>query len=181
MKRIFVVRHCKAQGQEPEAPLTLEGECQAESLADFFEEMQIDRIISSPYTRALDSVRPLAQRRGLPVEVDERLAERVLSTLPMPDWYERLRETFDDLHLSYEGGESSHAAMQRADDVVRDVLAGDAKNTVLVSHGCLITLLLKQFDEQFGFAEWEALSNPDVFVLSVDSDTAAVKRIWQPR
>jgi len=36
MKRIYLVRHCKAAGQEPEAPLTEEGVTQAERLADFF-------------------------------------------------------------------------------------------------------------------------------------------------
>jgi 2,3-bisphosphoglycerate-dependent phosphoglycerate mutase len=179
-KKIYVVRHCKAEGQEPEAPLTPAGQQQAEALAEFFEETPIDRIISSPYARALGSVGPLSQRRRVPVEQDERLAERVLSTQPIPDWYERLRDSFDDLHLCYEGGESSHTAMKRAVEVVHEVLASDATNTVLVSHGCLITLLLKHFDERFGFAEWESLTNPDVFVLTVEQDKLRVDRLWKP-
>jgi 2,3-bisphosphoglycerate-dependent phosphoglycerate mutase len=70
--------------------------------------------------------------------------------------------------------------MNRAVEVVHEVLASHATNTVLVSHGCLITLLLKHFDKRFGFAEWESLTNPDVFVLTVEQDKLRVDRLWKP-
>jgi len=74
-----------------------------------------------------------------------------------------LRKTYDDLDICYEGGESSNTAMSRAISVVMEVLNGENKNIVLVSHGNLISLLLKHFDDCIGFKEWESLTNPDVF------------------
>ncbi|WP_341538183.1 histidine phosphatase family protein [Paenibacillus xerothermodurans] len=51
--------------------------------------------------------------------------------------------TFEDLDICYEGGESSNTAMSRAIRAVMEVLNGENKNVVLVSHGNLISLLLK--------------------------------------
>lgn len=54
MKTIFLVRHCKAAGQAPEARLTDEGQKQAEQLVYFFKDEDIEAIYSSPFVRALD-------------------------------------------------------------------------------------------------------------------------------
>ena len=108
--------------QEAEAPLTAEGERQAQALADALAAAGIERIVSSPMRRALDSAAPLARRLGLAVEVDARLAERVLSGGVRVDWLDRLRESFDDLDARLQGGESSREAMVRGTAAVDDAL-----------------------------------------------------------
>jgi 2,3-bisphosphoglycerate-dependent phosphoglycerate mutase len=70
MKPLYLVRHCRASGQEPEAALTEEGLAQAERLADFLAPLAPDRILSSPFRRAVQSVEPLAARLDLPIELD---------------------------------------------------------------------------------------------------------------
>jgi 2,3-bisphosphoglycerate-dependent phosphoglycerate mutase len=163
MNTLYVVRHCKAEGQEADAPLTPEGVAQSNSLADSLATANIERIISSPYLRATQSIAPLARRLHLAVELDMRLVERVLCSGSRPDWQERLRASFSDLDLSLEGGESSREAMQRAVAVVTEIQRHSAQTTLLVTHGNLMALLLKHFDDSVGFAEWCALSNPDVY------------------
>jgi len=167
VKTLYIVRHCKAEGQAADAPLTPEGVAQADSLANSLATANIERIVSSPYLRATESIAPLAQRLGLAVELDARLVERALCSDSPPDWQERLRASFSDLDLSFEGGESSRDAMQRAVAVVTDVQRHSARTTVLVTHGNLMTLLLKHFDDSFGFAEWRALLNPDVYRVAL--------------
>ncbi|MCK9906839.1 histidine phosphatase family protein, partial [Frankia sp. Cpl3] len=93
--------------------------------------------MSSPFARAQESVRPLAKERGISVQLDERLAERVLSAEPMPDWLEKLRRTFVELDLCFPGGESSRAAIRRAVSAVEDVLRENVATSVIVTHGAL--------------------------------------------
>lgn len=179
MKHIYLVRHCQATGQEADAPLTALGQEQAKQLAAFFSEYPIDRIIASPFERAVSSIDPFARDRGLSVEQDDRLVERVLSGQPMVDWLDRLRDSFYDLSLQYEGGESSKEAMNRAGALLSEVLSDEARqHVILVSHGCLLTLLMKSVDSRFGFDDWEKLSNPDVFRLTVTDTTRHLERIW---
>lgn len=175
-KIIYVVRHCSAEGQAPHADLTAEGIFQAGELGNFFDEIKVDRIISSPFKRALSSARPIAERKKLRVEVDSRLAERVLSSHDLEGWLVKLEETFSDQDLKYEGGESSGEAMSRVCNVVDEL--GDGSRTVLVTHGNLMALLLKHYDMQFGFEGWQALTNPDVYRVWITDGGADVKRIW---
>ncbi|RAP74328.1 histidine phosphatase family protein [Paenibacillus montanisoli] len=178
MKNLYVVRHCKAEGQAPDAPLTAAGVLQAEKLADFLADKNIDSIIASPFERACRTLAPLAEKLGVDIMLDERLTERVLLADNHPDWRDMLLNTFDDLDLRYEGGESSNAAMNRAIGVVREALNSKHNNIALVSHGNLISLLLKHFDDRIGFREWESMSNPDVFHLSFVKEMPSIHRIW---
>lgn len=173
-KTLYLVRHCKAAGQAPEAPLTKEGEEQAQALVRFFAEREIKHIISSPFIRAVQSVEPLAEHLGMTVEIDERLAERVLSTEDLPDWMERLEESFGNLDLKLSGGESGNEAVARGAAVLET--APDC--SILATHGNMMGLLLKQIDINFGFEEWMTLSNPDVYEVKIDKENKKINRLW---
>lgn len=177
MKNIYMIRHCAAEGQEPEAPLTDKGIQQALDLAAFFEKRKVDRIISSPFKRAIQTIQPLASQRDIVIEINHQLSERVLSTRNMPDWYDKLRETYVNFDLKYEGGESSREAANRVIEVVDEVLKSDAENTIIVTHGGLLSLLLNQYDKNFGFEQWATLSNPDVYLLT-SKNKITFERHW---
>lgn len=178
MRNLYIVRHCSAEGQSADASLTAEGRQQAKRLSSFLKDKDIQFIISSPYVRALTSILPLAEVLHLQVRSDARLSERVLSAEPLDNWLDCLKHTFVDFELSYRGGESSQEAMARAANLVNDVLAEHHGNVALVTHGNLMTLLLRYFDERFGFEEWASLTNPDVYVVRIDESQAIVERIW---
>lgn len=185
MKRIYWVRHCKAEGQPPEAPLTDEGVKQAEDLSGFLCDRGIERIVSSPFVRARDSVVPLAERLGLEIEFDDRLAERNLGDLGV-EWhvdYEKalaqLQRTFDEMDLCFPGGESSNEATDRAIAAIRDLVSADVSKTVVASHGKLTTLVLKYYDGSYDFETWQKLTNPDVYCLDFSRYGTCVFRQWR--
>ncbi|WP_339148888.1 MULTISPECIES: histidine phosphatase family protein [unclassified Sutcliffiella] len=164
-KNIYIVRHCQTEGQPPESQLTEEGFKQALELAQFFSNTPIDRIVSSPFLRAIQSIEPLSKKTNIRMEVDERLAERTLSTEDLPDWLEKLEATYDDLELKYKGGESSREAMDRIVSMVEEAFERDAENIIIVTHGNIMSLLLKNYKNSFGFEDWKNLRNPDVYLL----------------
>jgi 2,3-bisphosphoglycerate-dependent phosphoglycerate mutase len=180
LKRIYLIRHCKASGQEASAELTQEGVTQAGQLADFLEDKFIDWIVCSPYQRAISTIQPLSQRLGLPIHIDHRLSERVLSSEVLPDWMNNLRKSFDDLDMKLPGGESSREAMTRGISVMEDLVQRPEMNLVVVTHGNLMSLILKHYDSSFGYEAWSRLTNPDVYELGVTGDKVMdVKRLWK--
>jgi 2,3-bisphosphoglycerate-dependent phosphoglycerate mutase len=174
---LYLVRHCQATGQEPDAPLTQIGQQQAIALAGWISDVSIRRIISSPFVRAYQSIVPLSEHLGLTIEIDDRLVERVLSPVPLDNWRQRLAETFIDLDLSFGEGESSRTAMMRGISVVDQAMQQTTDPVVIVTHGNLMTLILKHFNERVGYTEWENLQNPDVYCIQISDEGTCTERM----
>ena len=177
-KKIYVIRHCEAEGQPSEASLTNRGHKQAIELAKFFTNIKIDRVITSPLLRAIQSIEPLVENKKMKLEIDSRLSERILSVKDLPDWLEKLKATFINMDLKFEGGESSNEAAYRIVSVVKDILNSENKNTIIVTHGNLMSLLLNDINQDFGFEQWKNLSNPDVFLLHFINNKLSFERVW---
>jgi 2,3-bisphosphoglycerate-dependent phosphoglycerate mutase len=173
---IILIRHCSATGQEPEAQLTLEGTAQANALVDLISEYFPKRIVSSPFTRAIESIRPLAESLSIGIEIEDRLKERELGTVADGDWRSALRHSFDELSLSLPNGESSLAAMERGRSAINDILRESLLPTVVVSHGNLISLIAKSFNAELGYVFWENLKNPDILLVSEDGAIMKIER-----
>jgi 8-oxo-dGTP pyrophosphatase MutT (NUDIX family)/phosphohistidine phosphatase SixA len=78
---VYLVRHAKAGSRSDWTeddrlrPLSKVGLRQANGLVKAFRGLEVRRVISSPYVRCVQTVRPLALDRGLSVETSEALAE----------------------------------------------------------------------------------------------------------
>jgi 8-oxo-(d)GTP phosphatase len=77
----YLIRHAKAgdrrtwSGDDLMRPLSKTGRRQANALVRVLSSRVIERILSSPAIRCIDSVRPLAEQRGLPIEPRDELLE----------------------------------------------------------------------------------------------------------
>ncbi len=179
-REFLLVRHCEATGQRPNAPLTETGYQQAPKLADFLSDYPIDHITTSEYLRARQSIEPFARITDLPVHTDASLSERILSSEPIKNWQDVVRDSFDDHDLRAPGGESTSEVLARAWGALNEILDADHTLPLVVTHGNLMALVLHSLDHTFGFEEWKSLSNPDVYVL-IDNGTGRIefRRIWQ--
>jgi 8-oxo-dGTP diphosphatase len=77
---LYLIRCAKAvrrerwKGDDELRPLTATGRAQAAALADWLGQIPISHILSSPFTRCVETVTPLAERANLEVEKVESLA-----------------------------------------------------------------------------------------------------------
>jgi 8-oxo-dGTP diphosphatase len=78
---VFLVRHAHAgdrddwEGDDRLRPLSKKGWRQARGIAAQLEPLGVRRLISSPYVRCEQTLEPLAERLGLEIGKDDRLAE----------------------------------------------------------------------------------------------------------
>jgi 8-oxo-dGTP diphosphatase len=78
---VYLVRHARAgkrgewEGDDRLRPLDERGMRQAQGLIEQLSGREIERILSSPYVRCVETVEPLAEARGLPLEPEEAFAE----------------------------------------------------------------------------------------------------------
>jgi len=78
---VYLVRHAKAgsrrnwSGDDARRPLSGPGRRQATAIADALADADVTRVVSSPYVRCVQTVGPLAERIGIPVDVSDALIE----------------------------------------------------------------------------------------------------------
>jgi 2,3-bisphosphoglycerate-dependent phosphoglycerate mutase len=166
-------------GPAPDASLTERGLAQAEALADFLAAHPIDRVVSSPYLRARQTIAPFAARARLAVGIDERLRERGVVHDAGGGWREVVRASFGDLDHPAPGWEPARAAQARGLAAIDFDLRVGHGLTALATHGQLMSLVLHSIDPAFGFDGWQALSNPDVYLVErTPSGAHAFRRLW---
>lgn len=113
--------HYDATGLDPgivDAPLTPLGHAQAEAAAEELAREDIRRILCSPYTRALQTAKPVAHRLGLPVLVTPEVRERRAASCDIGTaradlvlaWPSHDFAVLDDVWWSVE--EEAHAAFE---------------------------------------------------------------------
>lgn len=150
--QLLLVRHAlplrsePGQGSDPD--LSEEGIEQAKRLPDALARFRVARLISSPQRRAVQTAQPVADALGLPVEVDERLAEYDRD-LPLYIPIEQVaKENPQELERLMNGklpsGVDEDAFLARIFAAVDDLVASaERQDTVAVfSHGGVINALL---------------------------------------
>jgi len=179
---IYLLRHAESAPDRslPESnwPLSQQGKVQAEALVPVLKKLGIQRIVSSPYLRARCTVEPFAWKAGLEIAIDTDLRERTLAQGIEEDWMTLIRRAWADLSYSAPGGKSGLDCQRRfATCVDRWLVQCPGETLLICSHGNAIGLYLNLLDQAFGFGQWQAMRNPDLFRL-VSQDSLV---IWDRR
>ncbi len=150
--QLLVIRHAlplrsePGQGSDPD--LSPEGVEQANRLPDALKRFPITRLVSSPQRRALQTAQPVADALGMPIDVDDRLAEYDRD-LPHYIPIEQIAAEFPEELARLASGHlpssvDEGAFLARINEAVGDVVsAGNHEDTVAVfSHGGVINGLV---------------------------------------
>jgi broad specificity phosphatase PhoE len=163
-------------------PLSAQGLKDADAVRDSLADRSIDAIYSSPYRRARQTVEPLAAHLALPIVEVWDFRERTLSEGRVPDFQAAARATWEDFLFAHPGGETNAAAQRRGTSALLEIIARHRDSRVVVAtHGTLLTLMLRAFDDAIGVEFWSAISIPDIYLLSLDEANAAhsIQRVWR--
>ena len=140
--KLLLARHGQARAADgsygEDTPLSALGRRQAESLADELASRDgIAALYSSPFPRAVQTARPVAERLGLEAVVDRRLSEFDLPKLPHLSPGRALVERTDLLywqpdHAGTQGGETMRDFALRVASFCDEAVARHAGQTVAV-------------------------------------------------
>ncbi|RAV07841.1 histidine phosphatase family protein [Mycolicibacterium sp. GF69] len=147
--QLLIIRHALPLRSEPgrgsDPDLSEEGVEQAKRLPDALARFPISRLISSPQRRAVQTAEPVADALGLPIDIDDRLAEydRDLSHYtPVEEISEEDMRRLANGELP--SGVDRSAFLARVKAGVEDIVkSADREDTVaLFSHGGVINAVV---------------------------------------
>jgi 2,3-bisphosphoglycerate-dependent phosphoglycerate mutase len=170
MTTIYLVRHAHSTYTPDELGrgLTEKGIQDAERMTAVLAKEDIDLVLSSPYQRAIDTVRGVALKKSLNIELDERFRERHLAGSPVTDFEAAVKAVWDDPDFSHPGGESNNLAKQRGIEGITEVLKKhhDKEAIVIGTHGNLMALIMQFYDPRYNYYFWKSeLKMPDIYGL----------------
>lgn len=155
-KRLFVMRHCESEANRldilaarEDYPLSSRGRQDANGIAErFLQEHSIDRILSSPLSRARQTAEPFAKATGLPIEINHGLVEHelgVFTGLSKREIAERgdyPTEKAGRWRWRPEGGETYEEIYERVVAfLLTDVIGGPGENVLLTSHAVTMRMI----------------------------------------
>ncbi|MDM5155133.1 histidine phosphatase family protein [Bacillus sp. DX1.1] len=184
---IYMVRHAKSPfkfGEEKTRRLSKEGEIDAKKVTELLIDKDIDVIVSSSYTRAVQTVQALAMHKGLTIKEYDELKEGPIKGLDYKlsedEILEAIKLSFEDKNYCLSGGESTLQAQNRSIPIIKNLLKDyEGKNIVIGTHGNIMTIIMNYFDDRYGYDFWKSTSKPDIYKLEFKNESLIkVKRLW---
>jgi 2,3-bisphosphoglycerate-dependent phosphoglycerate mutase len=171
---IYFIRHAQSRPsvrlQHHEWPLSNLGRAQAVKLVPLIANLQIQRVISSPFIRCLDTVAPFVSESKLPLDIHDDLRERHVVDTVVGDFSEIWKKSWADFHFSMPGCESSFQAQTRFVNAVAELVDRHHGSVLGIStHGNVLGLFLNFIDARFHQQEADKIRNPDVLKIVVRS------------
>lgn len=150
MKTVFLIRHGDKERKPGDPVLTELGKKQAFESGVFLEQFEIDKIISSPLTRTIQTTEEIDKTLKLNYSIDKRLFERMIwpsynveKADLMKDWIKATHNR----HFKSKFGDSSYETGERVATVIEEL--PENSTTLLVSHGGAICDYLRNtFEDQ---------------------------------
>ncbi len=195
MVKILVVRHGFSQSNldgtftgHLDAPLTDLGLKQGKLVSEYiYKNYKIDAIYSSDLTRAVSTIKPLADKLNMPIKTSKNLREiyggvwegKTIAKIKelYGDDYSKWHSYAEDMRAT--GGESMAEVMQRAKNALYEIAKeNDGKTVVVATHGGLIKGLQ---GELMGISikalkDVEFLCNASIMEIEFDGEFKIVNR-----
>lgn len=181
---LYFIRHAQSvyvEGKERTRGLSEQGINDAYKIRDLLRAEDIDIFVSSPYERAIGTIRLLASEQGRKIHREEDLRERKMGDFTPATFLEAKCHLFEDFNKSFPNGESSKVAQRRAIAVIKSYMAkNQGKKIGIGTHGDIMTLMLNDYDKQYGYSFWKSTTMPDIYkVRLAGNEIIEVMRMWE--
>ena len=161
MTTIYFVRHAEPNYDNHDdmtRELSEKGLKDRALVTAFLQDKQIDAVLSSPFKRAVDTVREFAELHGLEIEIIEDFRERRIDNCWIEDFKGFCKKQWEDFSYKLSDGESLHEVQARNIAALKAVLKRyEGKKLVVGSHGTALSTIINYYDHSFGHAQFEEI------------------------
>jgi len=183
MTTVYFVRHAEpnyANHDDMSRELSDKGLKDRRLVTDFFADKHIDAVLSSPYKRAIDTVRDFADSKGLDIIILDGFRERKVDSVWIEDFDTFSRNQWDDFSYKLSDGECLKEVQQRNILELSSVLEQyKDKNIVIGSHGTALSTIINYYDKTFGYSDFKEIRYLMPWIVEFefeDNECVAIKK-----
>lgn len=170
--QVYFVRHAEPNYRnhvDTERELTPRGLADRSLVTDFLRDKEISAVFSSPYRRAVDTIKPFAEEARLPIEHVHDFRERRIDSVWIEDFDAFCRRQWADFDFHLTDGESLREVQTRNVAALERLLHTHAGQRIVIGgHGTAISTVLNHYDPSFGHAQFEAIRRVMPWIVRLD-------------
>ena len=174
MTKVYFVRHAEPNYENHDdmlRELSARGMEDRKRVTAFLSDKQIDVVLSSPFKRAVDTVKDFADSKGLTVETANDFRERKVDSCWIKDFASFSKKQWEDFSYKLSDGECLKEVQERNINALIDVLRRYAgKNIVIGSHGTALSTVFNYYDHSFGYEDFDKIRFVMPWIVEFDFD-----------
>lgn len=183
---IYLIRHCEPNYDNHDdfsRELTDKGLQDRQLIVNFFNELTIDNIFSSPYKRAVDTIDPLAKAKALDIKIIPEFRERKIDSVWIEDFTAFSKAQWHDFSYKLSDGESLQEVQNRNITALNNILENNHQQTIAISsHGTAISTIMNHYLNTFGYREFNQLKSlmPFIIEMSFENKSCLSINLYNP-
>ena len=163
MTTVYFVRHAEPNydnHDDVSRELSPKGLQSSKDLVNSFAGIQIDTFYSSPYLRAIDTIKPLADSRGRSIHLIPDFRERKITDYWIEDFTGFTEKQWTDFHYYLPGGESLSMVQERNIRSLEPLLQVHPDQTILIgTHGTALSTIINYYKPDFQLADFHRIKH----------------------
>ncbi|WP_338559273.1 histidine phosphatase family protein [Paraclostridium sordellii] len=181
MNKIYFVRHAKPDfsvHDDLTRPLTDKGIIDSKNLCEFLKEKSINKIYSSPYKRAIDTIKELAQNLSIKIEVVDDFRERKISNIWIEDFNKFSKSQWENFEYKLNDGESLNEVQSRNIKALHKILNENSnQNIVIGTHGTALSTIINYYDKTFDYLSFTKIKDVMPFIVCMEFEKTNILNI----
>lgn len=163
MTTIYFIRHAEPNlnnHDDMTRELTPKGMRDSKFVTRFLSDKNIDIIFSSPYKRAIDTIRDFSEANGLEIQIVDDFRERKVDSCWIEDFSAFCKAQWADFDYKLSDGETLREVQMRNVDALKRLLIDHRdKNIVIGTHGTALSTMINFYDKKFGYSDFEKIKD----------------------
>lgn len=161
MTELYFVRHAEPNYENHDdrsRELSEKGMADRALVTDFLREKRVEYVLSSPFKRAVDTVKEFADSAGCEVRIVEDFRERRVDSGWIEDFRGFSKKQWEDFSYKLSDGEALSEVQRRNVEALKQVVRQYKDSVVVIgSHGTALSTIINYFQPRFGFEGFERI------------------------
>ena len=177
MTTVYFVRHAEPNydnHDDMSRELSSKGLQDRVLVSSFLKDKHIDAVYSSPFKRAIDTVKDFADKNDFDITIIDSFKERRVDSIWIKDFESFSKKQWDDFNYKLSDGECLKEVQERNVKALDELLEScRGKNIVVGSHGTALSTIINFYDKSFVYSSFEEIRflMPWIVKFSFDEKT----------
>lgn len=173
MTNVYFVRHAQPNydnHDDRERELTDKGLRDRSLVTTFLEDKNIEVAISSPYKRAIDTIKEFTDAHGLDIQLMDEFRERRVGNW-IEDFNSFAERQWADFNYKLESGESLALVQKRNIQALNQVSKEyENHNIVIGTHGTALSTMIHYYQSSFGYKQFQEIQDLMPWIVRFEFD-----------